>query len=594
MTRSADKRPTQPSGARQRAFRAVGVHSMRIAVFVGVILLLRAIHDQVHPVGEHRSLRGNMDAVRDLLEQADRLAEKQTPRGERIVLDREGKQIGTVIQSAPESDGVAGFSGPTNVAIAFDETMRVVGMKVVTSGDTREHVGDIKRDPHFLDCLNGLTWEEAVERASTVDGVSGATLTSLAILEGVIRRLERQPKRGEPTAARTRSLRFPAKINLSDAKSGFPDAAAIRVRSGYPCVVDVLNGQGKRIGGLIRTAPMGDSIIGYQGPTDAIVLLDENDRVIRVRIRSSFENEPYIGYVVDDEYFAKRFTGWTLSSLADVDLAKEEVEGVSGATMTSLAIAESLPLAAAEAIRIADRPSPASDARSRSRPIVVALRDVGTLVILLVACVAATTRLGGVVWLRRLFQGVLIAYLGFLNGDLLSQAQLIGWASHGVPWQFAPGLVVLTAASLLAPIFTKRQIYCQRICPFGAAQQLIRPRQAPSWAKRLRPLRAMPALLAAFCLLVGYSHWPIELASLEPFDAFLFGSLASIVIAIIGLITATRVPMAYCRYGCPTGAVLGYIRFRPSADRLDWRDAGAVALLLFGAALFLSSRAPMA
>ena len=100
------------------------------------------------------------------------------------MLDAEGNRIGAFIESSPESGAVAGFSGSTNVAIAFDDRMAISGMRILHSDDTRDHVNDIERDEFFLDSLNGLTWDEALERAPSVDGVSGATLTSLAILDG--------------------------------------------------------------------------------------------------------------------------------------------------------------------------------------------------------------------------------------------------------------------------------------------------------------------------------------------------------------------------------------------------------------------------
>jgi len=512
-----------------------------------------------------------------------------SPRGARTVLDAEGNRIGTFIESSPESGAVAGFSGSTNVAIAFDDRMAISGMRILHSDDTRDHVNDIERDEFFLDSLNGLTWDEALERAPSVDGVSGATLTSLAILEGVMRRLERQSAGANTTSAQTRSLKFPSEISLDEANTIFPGAVNLRARKDHPLIFDVLNENAQRIGGLARTAPPADSVVGFQGPTDSLIAFDRNDRVIGLQIRKSFDNEPYVRYVKEDSYFKTHFIGQALTDLATLDLVDAEVEGVSGATMTSMAVAEALPIAARAALTPVTAGTESRGEVKRERSIIFSARDAGTIAILLIACLTAFTRVRGVVWFRRCFQLVLIGYLGFLNGDLLSQAQLIGWGAHGVPWRFAPGFVVLTAASLLIPMFTKRQVYCQQICPFGAAQKLIRPTRTPKWAKRFRPMRFVPATLAAVCVLVGYFDLPIELASLEPFDAFLFGGVASIAIAIIGLVVSLRVPMAFCRFGCPTGAMLGFIRFRSNADRLDWRDALAVGLLLIGLAVVFNS-----
>jgi NosR/NirI family transcriptional regulator, nitrous oxide reductase regulator len=58
------------------------------------------------------------------------------------------------------------------------------------------------------------------------------------------------------------------------------------------------------------------------------------------------------------------------------------------------------------------------------------------------------------------------------------------------------------------------------------------------------------------------------------------------VIAIIGLIAAAFVPMAYCKYGCPTGLVLAFVRSHGKADRFSIRDTVAGFMVLFVVALY--------
>jgi polyferredoxin len=76
-------------------------------------------------------------------------------------------------------------------------------------------------------------------------------------------------------------------------------------------------------------------------------------------------------------------------------------------------------------------------------------------------------------------------------------------------------------------------------------------------------------------------HLPVSLAGIEPFDAFLFriAGWATLVIALVGLVAAALVPMAYCRFGCPTGAMLDYLRYSARSDRFTRRDVVALALL---------------
>jgi len=83
---------------------------------------------------------------------------------------------------------------------------------------------------------------------------------------------------------------------------------------------------------------------------------------------------------------------------------------------------------------------------------------------------------------------------------------------------------------------------------------------------------------------------PHDLAATEPFDAYAIRTAgrATIAIAVAGLVAACFVPMAYCHYGCPTGAVLNFIRSHGRADRFGRRE---IAALLLVAIAFLLSKA---
>ena len=79
-----------------------------------------------------------------------------------------------------------------------------------------------------------------------------------------------------------------------------------------------------------------------------------------------------------------------------------------------------------------------------------------------------------------------------------------------------------------------------------------------------------------------------DLAGLEPFAAYILRSagLATLTVAAVGLVASFFVPQAYCRFGCPTGALLNFVRARGAADRFSRRDA--VALFLVGLAALLN------
>jgi hypothetical protein len=80
---------------------------------------------------------------------------------------------------------------------------------------------------------------------------------------------------------------------------------------------------------------------------------------------------------------------------------------------------------------------------------------------------------------------------------------------------------------------------------------------------------------------------PFDLAGLEPFDAYVVRSAgwATIAVALAGLVASLFIPQAYCRYGCPTGALLEFVRSHGRHDRFGRRDVAAALLLALALAL---------
>ena len=108
-------------------------------------------------------------------------------------------------------------------------------------------------------------------------------------------------------------------------------------------VVTVLDEKKNIIGQALRTAPSLEYLHGYQGPTDTLIILDPNgDTIIGLRFRKSYDNEEYYERILEDEDYLKLYNGKSVQEIIDLDYAKAGIEGVSGATMTSWAIAESV------------------------------------------------------------------------------------------------------------------------------------------------------------------------------------------------------------------------------------------------------------
>ena len=153
---------------------------------------------------------------------------------------------------------------------------------------------------------------------------------------------------------------------------------------------------------------------------------------------------------------------------------------------------------------------------------------------------------------------------------------------------------MLTAAAFLVPLVTRRNVYCSHLCPHGALQEWLRPSSARQWhipPRLAAALRAIRPLLLVWIFAVALWQWPFSLVDIEPFDAYLWRTAgwATIAVAIAGLVVSAFVPMAYCRFGCPTGALLDFVRLHGHGTHLTSRDWFALGLIVIGGLLAIST-----
>lgn len=550
----------------------VSLRIFRVGLLVAAVCLIRE-HEARH--GSLRREPLSVERVRDFFPKAASLDAEPGTSSLLAVRDSAGAVLGFVTETSPASDKIIGYSGPTNSLLAFDAAGALMGTRVLRSGDTPDHLAEVISERPFFAQFRGL---KMGGHAPEVQAVSGATLTSLAIAEAVLARLGQQG----------RSLRFPEEVTLEEARAMEPRAREIRPAPRLPGAVEVLDGAGHRVALVIRTSPASDTIVGYKGPSDWLVLLDPPGETIRaIRLRKSFDTKTYVGYVTEDAHFMKLLAGRDVREVAALDYAKEGVEGVSGATETSWAMAEGLKRRAQSLLAEKKAAAPFWE-RIRWR-----WQDTGHVVIILSALAMAFTPLRGNSLARTMHHVLLVLYAGLAAGELLSQALFAGWARHGTPWASAPGLVLLAVVALAGPVVTRRQLYCHHICPHGALQQLLARQARWQWVpskKTARWLERVPFLLLALVFVVAVMGIPVDLNNLEPFDAWLprIAGPAAIAIAVIGLAWSVFTPMAYCKHGCPTGALFKLLRFSGDAERFSARDGIALALVVLAAASLLA------
>ena len=559
-------------GSPGRRFR----HLFRFIALATIVGLIHKSHQEFLSKLNDKGQPIELSDVQKVLPQAVALNSEDDNPAEVHAYDEQEKRIGLITQTSPQGDSAIGFSGSTNLMVIWDEEDQVSSVSIRTSGDTVDHVDAILEKPDFFKQFEGKTREDLAELGN-IEAVSGATLTSMAIVDAIALRFGGEKKVG----------RFPNPIQLEEVIKYFKTASELVPSTTHPSLVEVHDNNGTVLGKVGRTSPYSDQIIGYQGPVDTLLAFDQNSSLQGMRIRSSFENQPYADYPNDDAYFESLFTGKTIAELADMNLTEEEVEGVSGATMTSIAMAEGIVKTAGdwdrESVRVKDSTKPL---------IYWKARDYGSLGVILFASFVAFTRRGKTKFFRITLQILLVCYLGLVNGDILSQALFAGWAQNGIPWQRAPILALLSLAALIIPMATGKSFYCHQLCPHGAAQQWMRKlKKKPIHIPRALDniLKCVPVALLFFVVFLAFSSSTHTVAILEPFDAYVWevAGAITIAIALISLLVSAFVPMAYCRYGCPTGAMLKLFEFGKNDQGWTRRDYLSFGLLGLALILYL-------
>ena len=372
-------------------------------------------------------------------------------------------------------------------------------------------------------------------------------------------------------------------VTVAEVKALLPMAERLKVDPGPRAGLFVEDAAGEKIGYALRTMPESRKIVGYSGPSDVLVVFDTEDKGIGVAVRHSYDTPSHVEDVTRDFIFMERWNGRTWDDIAEItDLHEAGIYGVSGATRTSDAVAQS----------ITHRLALAAGGEGMVAPFRFGWRDGALLGILGLGCLFAFWKAKSFQRWRWVYSVGTILGLGFWLGDLIAQSLLVGWVESRVPWEATPGLVLFVAAAFLLPWFTKQPVYCQFICPHGNLQRLAMKVIPATWKRPLRDdgkwvAHWIPVMLLAVVLAVSFLQLDLDLAGIEPFDAYLLkgAGLATIAVALIGLAISLFYPMAYCKFGCPTGWLLEFVRRRAGKDRFSERDW--MGLVLFALALAL-------
>lgn len=248
------------------------------------------------PIAE-QNLGENQQALKAMFPEADEFAELSPGESSGVDFVYEVKQGGQTIGYAVK-ETVQGYGGSIEVLTGMETggTLRGISVGGPDFKET-EGLGARAKEPEFTDQFAGKT--PPLKLGENIDGISGATVTSRAVVDGV-----------NQSVGKVQSL------------------------------------TGGETGGAAETEqPVWEanaSVIGYGGPVLVRVRLNADGAIESLNVgEARFAETDGVGSKVKDESFIRQFVGKT----PPLELGKD-IDGISGATVSSQAVVDAVNQAA--------------------------------------------------------------------------------------------------------------------------------------------------------------------------------------------------------------------------------------------------------
>ena len=308
---------------------------------------------------------------------------------------------------------------------------------------------------------------------------------------------------------------------------------------------------------VVNTRVLAKDVQGYGGPVPLKIHIGKDGKLTAIEAEPNAESPSFFDRA--KELFS-RWQGKTID-----EAMAEDVDAVSGATFSSKAIIRNVQrgLAYAKQHGLADG---GKGAQKESAEHTVATGwTLGSIVALIAVLLGAVVPLFTNNRRLHLVQLVVnVVVLGLWTGTFVSYTLFLRLFAGGVSLSAigtlaAPLLMLIVA--LLYPLAGRSGHYCAHVCPFGSAQELagkLSRRKLRITPRVLRVLTALRNLLWGVLMALLLTGTCTAWIDYELFAAFIYSSASVwvIVLAMLFLVLSVWVPRPYCRFVCPTGALM--------------------------------------
>ncbi|MGL1893264.1 MAG: 4Fe-4S binding protein [Spirochaetaceae bacterium] len=309
----------------------------------------------------------------------------------------------------------------------------------------------------------------------------------------------------------------------------------------------IKDSKGRTLGYYIVSENNRWKVTGYNGNVPIFIKLDENQKISGVELLDNIETPRFL-YRLYSLNFFKSWNGLTLSEVAD-----SNIDTIAGVTLTSQTVISNL----FEVILNTE----AINAKRKVDYKKIVIITCQYLLLLFALCSFIIKDLKKYrIWF--LVSNILI--FGFIAGNFISMAMLKGFLTGAVHFTANPVLWITVLLSVILPLISNKSFYCNYICPFGAAQEIvgkvkIKLKISKQIHKTLNSFRPILFGILTLLILINYS---IDLSLIEPFAAFLYSVAApiTVILAVVSLIISVFIDKPWCKWFCPTGQMLEYLR----------------------------------
>lgn len=298
---------------------------------------------------------------------------------------------------------------------------------------------------------------------------------------------------------------------------------------------------------VVSTQNIAKDIWGFGGNIPLHIYLKEN-KIERIEVREHSESADFFSTVEKSGLID------TWNGLSPQEAMVKKVDAVSGATMSSIAVIQSVQ----KAMNYIEGGSVSSKSKFE---FLKSLTFWCTFLVVASGLIVPIYYKGKK---YRIIQLILnVAILGFWTGNFVSLSLLVNYFSNGANVATAIIPLLLLTAAFVYPLFGKTNHYCLWLCPMGSCQELmgkIIPYKIKMKPQTVQTLTEFREWLWVIIMMVMWLEVGFELLDYELFSAFLFqqASVPLLIVAGLTLLLSGIVQRPYCRFVCPTGSLIKY------------------------------------